>query len=784
MSLRWRTLLNVALTLVVLLAVLYLASSTLLLEGVESLEIAGMERELARARAAVIMNLRAMELIVEDWAHWDDTYEFMVQRQASYGSNLVPESLATLDLDYLLFFDPGGNLIAGGGLTEDNEIQEPSSKLLEEIWLAFAENGLVRKGMIQSGQYPLLVAAARILTNEGKGPGRGFLVMARHLTPARLQRLEEGVQLHLSLLPVDPTSGLTAEEPMAIQVSGDGRIWGDVLLTDPDGGPVAALRVLEQRRFYQQGQVWRRVIMLTLALAGLVFMGVVWWLLERLFLSRLARMDRAIHGIRRLGTGEARVPVEGDNELDRLAVAINETLDALQETQEKWQHDALHDPLTGIANRTLFLQHLGAALERARNTPEACLALLMIDIDHFKKINDSYGHLVGDEFLLTITRRISGVLRSTDLLARFGGDEFAVLLEAVGDTGEALACAERIREALCRPIPWEVHTFHVSASLGVAVDVGGTTTAVQLLREADTAMYRAKQQGRNCCMLFDAGMHDEVVYRLEIENELRQGLERGELRAYFQPCFDLPSGGIRGFEALVRWAHPTRGLLTPDQFIAVAEGAGLIHAVDGWMLEEACRCLMQWREELNPPRALSMSVNLSCTELNPRHLGPLVRDVLRRNSLAGANLFLEVTESALSLPEEEFVQQLHGLKDLGVRLSLDDFGTGHSSLSRLHRMPFDELKIDRSFIANLDQGDVAIAQTIIVLAHSLGMKVVAEGIETERQLAILRELGCDGAQGYLFSKPLDEAAAARFLRDHLQPGEVQRLAEHGWPPQK
>lgn len=784
MSLRCRTLMYVALTLVVLLAVLYMASSALLLKGVESLEIAGMERELARARAAVVMNLRAMELTVEDWAHWDDTYQFMVQRQVTYRSNLMPESLTTLDLDYLLFFDPGGNLIAGGGLTEENEIQAPSIKLLKEIWAAFAENGLVQKGIIQSGEYPLLVAAAQILTTEGKGPGRGFLVMARHLTPARLQSLEEGIQLHLSLLPVDPTSGLTAEEPMAIQVSEEGQIRGDVLLTDPGGRPVVALRVLEQRRFYQQGQVWRRVIMLTLALAGLVFMGVVWWLLERLFLSRLARMDRAIHSIRRLGAMDVRVPVEGDNELDCLAVAINETLDALQETQEKWQHDALHDPLIGIANRTLFMQHLGAALERARKTPEARLAVLMIDVDHFKKINDSYGHLVGDEFLLTIARRISGVLRSTDLLARLGGDEFAVLLEAVGDAGEALACAERIREALCQPIPWEVHTFQVSASLGVAVDCDGTTTAVQLLREADTAMYRGKQQGRNCCVLFDAGMHDEVVYRLEIENELRQGIERGELRAYFQPSFDLPSGCIRGFEALVRWAHPTRGLLTPDQFIAVAEGAGLIHAIDGWMLGEACRCLVQWLGDMDSPGTLSMSVNLSCTELNPRHLEPLVRDVLRHNSLPGANIFLEITESALSLPEEEFVQQLHGLKDLGVRLSLDDFGTGHSSLSRLHRMPFDELKIDRSFIANLDQGNVAIAQTIILLAHSLGMKVVAEGIETEGQLAILRELGCDGAQGYLFSKPLDEAAAARFLRDNLQQGEGQRLAEHGWPPQK
>jgi diguanylate cyclase (GGDEF)-like protein len=784
MSLRWQTLLNVALTLLVLTAVLYLASSTLLLRGVESLELVEMEKELLRARKAVVMNLRAMQLTVEDWAHWDDTYEFMVHRQSAYRSNLMPESLVTLDIDYLLLFDLDGNLVAGGGLTEEIEIQAPSSKFLEQIWAAFAENGLVEKGIIESGEYPLLVSAARILTNEGKGPSRGFLVMARHLTPARLQRLEEGAQLHLSLLSVDQISGLTLAVPTQIQVVEDGRIRGDVLLTDPGGHPVVALRVLEQRRFFQQGQVWRRVIMLTLALAGLVFMGVVWWLLERLFLSRLARMDRAIHGIRRLGSGEARVPVEGDNELDRLAVAINETLDALQETQEKWQHDALHDPLIGIANRTLFMQHLGAALDRARQAPGTCVAVLMIDIDHFKKINDSYGHLVGDEFLLTIARRISGVLRAVDLLARLGGDEFAVLLEAVGDAGEALACAERIREALSRPIPWQHHTFHVSASLGVAIHCGGTAAAVQLLREADTAMYRGKQRGRNCCVLFDAVMHDEVVYRLEVENELRQGMERGELRAYFQPCFDLHSGRIRGFEALVRWAHPTRGLLTPDKFIAVAEGAGLIHAIDRWMLGEASRCLVQWLGEMNSPRALSMSVNLSCTELNPRHLGPLVRNVLRHKSLPGANIFLEVTESALCLPEEEFVRQLHELKDLGVRLSLDDFGTGHSSLSRLHRMPFDELKIDRSFIANLNQGNVAITQTIILLAHSLGMKVVAEGIETEEQLAILRELGCDGAQGYLFSKPLDEAAAARFLRDNLQAGEVQRLAEHGSPPQK
>jgi predicted signal transduction protein with EAL and GGDEF domain len=316
---------------------------------------------------------------------------------------------------------------------------------------------------------------------------------------------------------------------------------------------------------------------------------------------------------------------------------------------------------------------------------------------------------------------------------------------------------------------WNERQLHLSASIGIALFEGQGETPEQLLRDADTAMYRAKQRGRDCAALFDQHMHEQVVARLELENELRQGIRAGQLRAWYQPIFDLETKRLRGFESLVRWHHPERGLLTPDHFVPMAEQAGLVSEIDRWMLAESCRCQARWQARFGAGFSTSVSVNLSCGQMHLMEITREVKSNLAATGLAGANIGLEITESALVEAEADLIHQLFELKELGVRLYLDDFGTGYSSLSRLHRLPIDVLKIDRSFVARLDRGDSEIAGTIVTLAHSLGMEVVAEGIETPSQAERLREFGCEYGQGYLFSRPLNEEQATLFLERFAEP---------------
>jgi diguanylate cyclase (GGDEF)-like protein/PAS domain S-box-containing protein len=422
---------------------------------------------------------------------------------------------------------------------------------------------------------------------------------------------------------------------------------------------------------------------------------------------------------------------------------------------ERLEHAAIHDPLTGLPNRVLFMDRLEHALTVAARSRRR-VGVVFLDLDRFKFVNDSYGHAAGDRLLVAVADRLRSALRPSDTVARFGGDEFVVLCEEVAGEEAALEIAGRMSDAVSRPVLLPEGEVFVTASLGVALSGTADDTAENLLRDADTAMYRAKDQGRARTEVFDERTHQRAVHQLRTGNDLHRALERREFQVHYQPVVDVPTGSVAGFEALVRWQHPTRGLILPGDFVALAEETGLIVPLGAWVLEEACRQVAAWQARMPddaPP--LFISVNLSPRQLAEPTLPAETARILEHTGVDPASVWLEITESTLMHDAESAIGALRALRALGVHLSVDDFGTGYSSLSYLKRFPVEALKVDRSFVDGLgrESGDSAIVTAVITLAHALGLRAVAEGVETDIQLNELQMLGCDMAQGYLFSHP-------------------------------
>lgn len=436
----------------------------------------------------------------------------------------------------------------------------------------------------------------------------------------------------------------------------------------------------------------------------------------------------------------------------------------LEETKEHFRHAAFHDSLTGLPNRAMFTQLLQAEIESNKRRTDHLFAVLFLDLDRFKNINDSMGHTHGDLLLVAFAERLERTLRPIDTLARFGGDEFAILLSGIEDTTAAVRVAERIHEELTQPFNLDKNSAFASASIGIALSSTGYERPEDILRDADTAMYRAKENGKARYEMFDSGMHAKAVSRLQLEHDLRQAVEQKEFCVYYQPIIALETKHLAGFEALVRWNHPRRGIVSPADFIPVAEETGLIVPIGRWVLEEACRKVREWQLASPSHRALSLSVNLSGRQVAQPDLVEQIQQALEESRLNPHHLKLEITESVVMENAEAAAQTLKQLRALGVQLSIDDFGTGYSSLSYLHRFPLNYLKIDRSFVDRMTtDGDDAIVRTIATLARNLGMEVIAEGIETEEQYKRLKALGCEYGQGFLFSRPVNVEAAYRLL---------------------
>ncbi|MBW4689182.1 MAG: EAL domain-containing protein [Komarekiella atlantica HA4396-MV6] len=452
-------------------------------------------------------------------------------------------------------------------------------------------------------------------------------------------------------------------------------------------------------------------------------------------------------------------------ELEKALQILQEEISSRQELQNKLLDIALHDSLTGLPNRVLFIRRLEKALNRAQQKSNYQFAVLFLDCDRFKVINDSLGHLVGDELLIAIAHRLQACLMPVDTLARLGGDEFGILIENLTDISMAIQLAERILQQLALTFKLSRYEVFMNVSIGISWGNKDYERPEYLLRDADTAMYRAKAQGRARYHVFDPVMYEEAIQLLELENDLRRAVDRQEFIVYYQPIISLATGKISGFEALVRWQHPIRGLVCPVDFIPVAEETGLINVINTWVLHTACHQLSIWQQYPATPKNLTISVNLSARLFSQPDFIAKVDQIIDETKINPANLELEITESVIMENNNGIKIILQQLKQRNIKLIMDDFGTGYSSLSYLYSFPLNALKIDKSFVKRMqeNQDNMGLVPAMIGIADSMGMTAIAEGVETKEQLAQLRSLNCNFAQGYLFSRPLEQELVIKLL---------------------
>lgn len=503
-------------------------------------------------------------------------------------------------------------------------------------------------------------------------------------------------------------------------------------------------------------------INLYLFTAVVLFFGIIYLTFRRFVEDLKKTVEKAKQAERE----RAEQAEEHVNELEHYVAELERSGAALQESHENFRHAAYHDALTGLPNRNFFIDTLKGLLQQTRENSESNFAVLFLDLNRFKTINDSLGHSMGDRLIKNVAKRLSGMVREEDMVARFSGDKFGVILSDLLSKEEATSFADRLAKRLAEPYTLDGRQVFTSAKIGIAYGNSKYPEAEDILRDADIAMYYSKDNEENY-VIFDQKMHIRAVTRLQLETDLRFAIERNEFELYYQPIVGLENSSLVGFEALVRWNHPQRGLVPPNEFIPISESTGLIIPMTIQILHSACSQLVKWQERSGNATPLSVAVNLSGKHFGHPNLVEQINTIIAETGIAPSSLKLELTEGAVMENAETAILMLRQIKETGVQISIDDFGTGYSSLSYLHRFPIDLLKVDRSFVSAMEENteNGEIVRTVIALAKALNLKVVAEGIESVHQFHQLRILGCEYGQGYLFSKPLPVADIERLLED-------------------
>jgi diguanylate cyclase (GGDEF)-like protein len=755
---KW-TLIRLGLLLLLVGAGFFLASSRVLEQRFDAFEAGQYRQELARIEAVIEQDSQAFSATTSDYAAWDASYEYVRSPAPAYlEANFTAESLANLRIDGVALFNLAGQVLASRELRAGEVVPLPADTLALFTGLATQLGAPGSKErtiqVFWLGGRAIMVALAGVTDGDRKLPANGRLLMFRYLSAAYLKHIRDLTAVSFELLPVTGSGA-------AVQIEQRDGHW---LASQPLADLAARISVSGPPRLAAERRVTNLILAGNASLLVLFALYGIYAILDRRVLRRLAVFSSFADQRRDQADAEVRWPVAGRDELDNLATSLNELMDEVQHQYNDLRHLADHDPLTGLGNRRLLMRRLAAMQNQCRRQPGLSCVLLLIDLDSFKLINDGLGHAAGDWVLQQVALRIRALIRSYDSAVRLGGDEFALLLRDI-EPAQALNFAERMALALEVPANFEGRLLTISASTGIA-PVHIELTPEEVLRNADLAMYEAKRLGKKRVALFDRSLLEATARRMRLEQALRGALDDEALEVWFQPIVDHADGRVAGMEALVRWPLEGR-YIPPDEFIGIAESTGMITRLGAFVLDRACAVLQTLRSEYP---SLSCNVNLSVRQFIDTDLLEDVHACLRAHGLPPSALHLELTESMVAAHETDILPTMQALVASGLHFHLDDFGTGYSSLDRLRALPIDTLKIDRSFVTPLRQGDDVMARNIIHLGQELGLAIIAEGVETADECERLLALGCTQMQGYLFARPMAFPSLCDWLAArHAQP---------------
>ena len=763
-SLRRQSLLITASTLALCMAVGAGISHYVLERSMREFEGRDAAHTLDRINILLDLQLVNMRKQATDYAVWNTTYDFMDSADPEYVKENYSEAIfENLDIDSAFLIRPDGRIAmalfradqlvpgATGMRYIANAKAMPLSEQIAQKTSGYRESQVGSILSVDGKQYIYGVSA--ILTNDGTGPSRGKVVFIRMLDKKRMEYLKMLAQEDFTL------STNLIENRISI---GDESVVSVKTMQDTAGRPVADIIVDQPRPLKQLVTTTRNIISANALVLTLIALLFVFLMFDRLVLRKIDALVSNIFSIRQVGALGKRLSAIGDQDIDRISSEVNHMLEELSESHTRLQHEAFHDHLTGLGNRRLLLKELDDAFLFVKSTTTGHFSLFLMDLDDFKDINDLYGHMAGDHVIKVIAQRLSECARSPDVSVRLGGDEFAVLIRS-DQKLDTEQFAQRLLDAVTRPIIWDAITLGVKASIGIVIADASADSAsnpIDWLRKADIAMYASKNLTKNGYLLFHPDMEIHISERKRMELELSRMINEESSEIWMQPVLKQADASLFALEVLSRWFHPDLGEIPPVDFIRMAEETKMIDRLDRSVIRRSCAQLALLR--LNHPD-LHLFINVSALTLLEPDFSAFIGGQLLMHSIPDGALMLEVTETVLAGDEVLLLKNISAIRELGVRFLIDDFGTGYSSLSRLDALPLDFLKIDGSFLSALDSGQDTICKTIIRMAHSLDMQVIAEGVETATQLQRLADLKCDFVQGYLFAKPMNPEQLAAYL---------------------
>lgn len=786
MTLRKKTILFILTLIIVALVVLAFLSNSLVLDKFRDLEAQNIQENANRVVSQVAQEENTLGRVLANYSAWDDTYHFIQQQSLSptkaldskyIQDNYPGATFSENALDIVVMFSADDSVIYAQQYDYKTHTLHAVSPSILKVFrqsryhlLQFKSGTQIKSGFVNTPMGPLITASAPIVHSDFSGPIRGTVIFARMFNQAEVSRLGRALRLPLVLQPnsralaPNLNVGNTWTQPSSQAVTS-----GYAEFRDLSGNKSSVVSFQVPRSIYQQGV--KTVYLFFGFTVGLAILASVAFFvfIEKVYMARLVALMKSMMKIRLTKDFSARAAVNGDDELAGLQLEFNNMMESLQESQEIIQFQANHDPLTRLPNRLTFARELDASIDFAKRKGFK-VGILFIDLDKFKSVNDTLGHAVGDELLLRVTQRVRNAVRDGDVVSRLAGDEFTVLLPNLEDLNQITHITDRIVEALGNPFQVGAHQIVLTASIGISVFPFDGVDAQSLLTNADTAMFKVKQGGRNHYRMYTCAMSEHMSRAALIEQHLPAAITHEEFQLVYQPKVNVRTGRLAGAEALLRWNSPELGVVSPAEFIPIAESTGLILSLGEWVLKTSCRQIVSWKE--NGYENQRVAINLSGVQLKQENLVDSIKAILTETGCPAECIELEITESVAMYNVERVIEQLHQLKSLGIRLAIDDFGTGYSSLSYLKRFPIHSLKVDQSFVNDLTMNsDETIAKAIIDLGHNLNLLVCGEGVETQEQMEFLIRQNCDEVQGYYFSKPLTDDQLDDIL---------ERMKEQDW----